>query len=1274
MDIKPPTFDIKDGACKWKKFLQCYNIYVAALGIEEEEKKKCNLLLHCMGTEGIDLYNTLDIKSNEVNNYNVLVDKLNDYFIPKINVTYERHKFFSRNQKTGETIDNYATDLKALAFTCEFGKLKDSLIKDRIVCGIENNKVRERLLAETSLSLAKCIDICRSAESTNKQLLEITNQESISASVSKVSAKKRFEKSFSKKGKQKQPQIINGCTRCGKSHKVNECPAFGAECYKCGKKNHFGKKCRNKSIKHITHKEENNIKSSSSSEELFIGVVSQKSENEDWEETLEIESSPKVFIQFKLDTGAQANLIPYKLFEKISNVKIEKSNTKLISYSGENITCVGKCFLNCKVMNKNEIHRLDFQIVKCDTNAPAILGLKACNKLRLIQRLNKINLGHNLLEEFKDVFEGIGCIKVKPHKIIINENANPKVYNARKVPYAINDDLKNELDKLENLGIIQKINEPTEWVNPMVIVKKPNNKLRICLDPRELNKEIKREFFQIPTIEDILSKLNGAKVFSVLDANMGFYQIPLDRDSSKLCCFATPFGRYVFKRLPFGISSAPEIFYKNFRMIFDGITGIESYIDDILVYGRDLKEHNENLRKLLERAREYNVKFNKGKCKFNLSEIKFLGHIVTSQGVKVDNEKVESIMKLPSPKSRKDVEKFLGLITYVSKFIPGLSEKTSEIRKLLNKKSCFIWNEIHEQSFISLKQILTNTPVLRYFDTQKPVTVSVDASMDGLGAVLLQDGLPVIYSSRALTETEKGYAQIEKEMLAVVFGCTRFHQYIFNKKVTVESDHKPLMSIYKKPLINAPLRLQRMLIKLQNYDIDIVYKKGTELVIADYLSRNYLPVTQNEITKDIEAHVGLVKQTLPLIEDKFKSFQTETKNDKVLQELLKYVKYGWPNEKNKLNKDLQEYWNYRDELISINDVIFKGQKAIVPLSLREEMLMLLHYNHLGVTKCQLRARECLFWPKINVDIEKFISNCDTCLNFRNSNTKEPLIMTEIPANPWQTVGADVFQFNGKQFILIIDYFSKFIETSPLFKLDSAHTITALKSVFARHGIPKIIRTDNGTNFSSEEFKKFTVDWNIKHITSSPTHAMSNGMVERAIQTFKNLMKKAEHDKKDPYLCILEYRTTPIDKDIPSPSKLLFNREVNGLLPKFFDNKGEDNKSNYKQYLYKRQKEQKKYSDRNSKDLKEFKEKDKVRVQNANKIWQPGYVVKKLIKPRTYKVRLDNGSVIERNRKYLIKDTVNKKITPMKDVILGKIPMRPKRNVNRPKLNEYCCNL
>ena len=242
---------------------------------------------------------------------------------------------------------------------------------------------------------------------------------------------------------------------------------------------------------------------------------------------------------------------------------------------------------------------------------------------------------------------------------------------------------------MEKQGIIQKVNGPSEWVNSLVTIVKPN-KVRLCIDPKDLNKAIKREHYPMRTIEEVVSRMPNAKIFSALDCSNGFYQIKLDEESAKLCTFNTPFGRYRFHRLPFGICSAPEIYQKVMNQIFDDIEGVEVIVDDLLIWGENEEQHDARLRKVLQRAKERNLTLNRSKCKIKQKEISYIGHILTSEGLKPDPKKVEAVSNMPKPTDKESLRRFLGMITYLSKFIPKLSQLGAPLRSLIEKESPWI--------------------------------------------------------------------------------------------------------------------------------------------------------------------------------------------------------------------------------------------------------------------------------------------------------------------------------------------------------------------------------------------------------------------------------------------------------------------------------------------------------------------------------------------------------------------------------------------------------
>ena len=317
----------------------------------------------------------------------------------------------------------------------------------------------------------------------------------------------------------------------------------------------------------------------------------------------------------------------------------------------------------------------------------------------------------------------------------------------------------------------------------------------------------------------------------------------LDEQSSYLTTFETPFGRYRWCRLPFGISPAPEIFQHRLELAIQNLPGVKAVADDILIYGEGdsdaeaIRDHDQKLINFLNRCSEQGIKLNKDKFKLRLKELPYIGHVLTPNGLKPDPKKVQVIIDFETPKDVAGVQRFLGLVNYLSKFMSHLSVMCEPIRSLVHADVVWQWTHEHEEAFSKLKEAISKTPVLRYFDSNEETTLQCDVSSTGLGATLLQRGQPVAYASRALTPTEQHYAQIEKELLAVVFGMERFNQYTYGRKVFVESDHKPLEIIHKKPLISAPKRLQRMFLRLQKYDLEINYKPGKEMFVADALSR-----------------------------------------------------------------------------------------------------------------------------------------------------------------------------------------------------------------------------------------------------------------------------------------------------------------------------------------------------------------------------------------------------------------------------------------------------
>lgn len=965
----------------------------------------------------------------------------------------------------------------------------------------------------------------------------------------------------------------------------------------------------------------------------FLGSVTinalSKYDNNDhkWIERVEIVDTKRI-VNFKIDSGAECNAISQNDIKGLEK-DIFNDNTKLDSYNESEIETIGSIFLNVKI--REEIYNLKFHVTK--KSYVPILGLPDIENIGLAIRPNKVNNINevtinkdNLFKNYANVFEGIGEIPNYEYEFSLKSNYVPKIDHPRGIPFKIRDQFLEELNKMEQTGIIRKVNEPTDFVSQVVIIKKPDNSLRICLDPQNLNECLKREHFKMPTFAEISSNMKNAKIFSTFDCKKTFYQVKLKHSSSLCTTFITPFGRFCFNRMPYGIKTATEIYHKKFKEIFSDIPNVEIYVDELIIWSENEDEHYKILNLVLERAKQNNIKFNREKCHIAVRTLSFLGHTFDKDGIKINSEKVEAIKKMSVPKDKKMLQRFLGMVTYVSKFIPNLSDLTLPLRMLVKKDAQFKWFKEQDTAYYKIIEIITKNTILSYYDPHIECVVSVDASCSGVGAVLLQNEKPIAFASKSFTESQKNWAQIEKEMNAIVYGCEKFHQYIAGKPFKVESDHKPLIPIFRKALNEIPIRLQKMRMRLQPYDIELIHKPGTELVIADMLSRNHSSETvdHKELT---DMRILMIHAKEYMTDKRINQLAEETKKDKELQLLKRFIEEGWPNDKNLVPDCIRKYSSYKELLFIENDLVWKNHCIVIPQVLRKEILNKLHYNHMGMEKTKLRAREIIFWPGMTTQIEDKISNCETCLKFQKANEKETLISSEIPDGPWRSVGADLFYFQGQDYLLIIDYFSKYIEMQLLPDQSSLTTVNILKSMFARHGIPTQLRSDGGPQFDCKNMKDFAKLYDFDNIISSPGYPRSNGMVERHIQTLKNMLTKAAEDGRDPYLSLLEYRNMPVSNNLPSPSVMLMGRKLRGILPEVLINKPVNQHA--KEELKKRQDRNKHYHDKNAKNLKEFEVGDRVRVQNGKK-WIPAFITNKTNQPRQYEIIKEDGRKLKRN--------------------------------------------
>ena len=537
--------------------------------------------------------------------------------------------------------------------------------------------------------------------------------------------------------------------------------------------------------------------------------------------------------------------------------------------------------------------------------------------------------------------------------------------------------------------------------------------------------------------------------------------------------------------MPFGLKMSQDVFQAKIDQMFEGCEGVVGIADDIVVCGKTNEEHDQHMHEMMTRCRDTGLKLNPDKCKIKQQKIKIYGVMCSENGVQPDPAKVSALKNMASPSDIQELRAFLGLATYMRPLIQNLSNLTACLRDLVKKNNVFEWSSTHQAAFDAIKRLISDESTLAYYDPEKEITLQVDASTKGLGATLLQDGKPIAFASKALSDIETRYANIERELLAVVYGCERFHTYLFGRSFVAESDHKPLESIQLKNVIAAPPRLQQMLLRLQPYDVTIRYRPGKQVPIPDALSR-----LSPEEKAPIPGLNVQVHEVCPQFSSGYlQKIKTETIKDTELIALRNMVWGGWPTTIKKVPSVLRPYWTFRDEITIEDSLCFKGQRIIIPATIQHDVLSRLHASHQGAEKTKLRARSSVFWVNFTFWV----------------------------------------YYNKDEYLLIADYFLKFqfMRKIPRGHSNSKTVVDLTKQIFSEHGIPEIVRSDNGSHFEGY-YKTFSEDYGFEHVTSSPHYPRSNGCIESQVKIVKKTLRKAKKSNIDPNIALLCLRSTPID--------------------------------------------------------------------------------------------------------------------------------------------------
>ena len=806
-------------------------------------------------------------------------------------------------------------------------------------------------------------------------------------------------------------------------------------------------------------------------------------------------------IPMEIDTGASRSIMSESKFRKIwPKKKLEPVQVKLQTYSKEPLPVVGGVWV--WVDYEGQTARLPLIVVKGD--GATQLGRDWMGGIRL--NWHKIHYTpsaglQDLLEKHDDVFqEGLGTFQGQKASIQVDPNAKPRYCKARTLPYSLRPKVEEELERQVSEGILEPVAQ-TEWATLIVAVLKSDKSVRICGDFRvTVNPVAKLDRYPVPKIEDLLATLQRGRIFTRLDLWNAYQQLPLEEDSQKYVVINTTKGLFKYKRLPYGISSAPAIFQRVMEHLLQGIHGVVVYIDDIVVSGRNEQEHLQALDEVLKRLSATGLRVKEKKCLFMVFSLSFLGHRIDAKGLHPLEEKVEAIKSAPTPRNVTELKSYLGLLTYYGKFLPHLATRLAPLYELLKQQTRWRWTAAQEKAFHESKELLSSSPLLVHYDLQLPLTLGC-----AVLAHRMSDGSekPIAYASRTLNQAERNYSQLEKEGQSLVFGIKRFYAYLFGRPFELVTDHQPLLGLLKENRSTSPqasARIRRWSLYLSMFEYVLKFRCTTAHTNADALSRLPLPVEPAITT--ILPELVLLAEHLSESPVSAGEIRAETLKDVLLAPALQFLKQGWPITLD-AKSPLVPLFSRKSELSLYEGCILWGTRVVIPTSCREAILAELHEGHPGMARMKALARMYVWWPGITSDMETTVLQCTQCQAHQSTPAPAPLHPWSWPTRPSTRLHLDFAgPVNGRMFLVLIDAHSKWIEAFNTASATSTAVIEELRSLFTKFGLPETIVTDNGTCFVSTEFEDFLQANGIKHITSAPYHPASNGLAERAIQLSK----------------------------------------------------------------------------------------------------------------------------------------------------------------------------
>ncbi|KAI5086647.1 hypothetical protein C0J45_23302, partial [Silurus meridionalis] len=753
-------------------------------------------------------------------------------------------------------------------------------------------------------------------------------------------------------------------------------------------------------------------------------------------------------VKMEIDTGAAVSLVSDAVYREIlSHLPLKPPDVVLKTYTGESVTMKGLTQVTVELNGQTK--KLPLYVVVGDY--PSLMGRSWLEQLKVdwptIHMMTPKTLDlEGVLEKHSEVFkQELGSMEGITVKLTVEQGSQPKFLKSRPLPYALKPKVEASLDELVKNGVLEPVNVG-KWATPFVPVIKKDGGIRICGDIKvTVNPVLSAEQYPLPHINDLFAGLTGGQRFSKINLNQAYLQMHVEEQSRELLTINTHKGLFRYKRLRFGITSAPSVFQQTMDQILAGFPGVVCYLDDILVTGTDEQSHLQHLDATLERLKEYGLRVRKDKCEFFQFAVEYLGHVIDTSGLHTSPSKVKAIVDAPVPKNVSQLRSFLGLLNYYGRFIPNIATLLKPLHKLLCHENNWKWTSECQESFRKAKETLLGSIALTHFDPALPIQLACDASPYGVGAVLSHimpnsRDRPIAFASRSLNKAETNYAQIEREALIIVWA---------------------------------------LLLSAHTYDIK--YRKSELHGNADGLSR--LPLADGvKEAKVAEIFYFSQVERAPITAAQV---HRGTRNDPVLSRVVDIVMTG-KGESDGL--ELKPYISRRHELSVQSGRLLWGRRVVIPPALRKPVLKQLHVGHCEMVRMKEIARSYFWWPGVDGQIEEKSRTCTSCQCIRNAPQLAPLHPWEYPEKPWHRIHIDFAgPVEDKMLLVVMDAHSKWPEVAIMKSTSAEKTIKKLGEMFSRFGSPVQLVSDNGPQFTSHEMATFLQANGVQHITSSPYH-------------------------------------------------------------------------------------------------------------------------------------------------------------------------------------------